>query len=296
MKAVELGIYLLTPTHVGSGQAAGAVDLPIMRESHTGYPLLPSSAIKGVLRSFVQGGNEQEARKLFGSPPPKTPGASEATSPGALAFSDGHLLAYPVRTLSAAFAWITCPWVIERWNRHRKALGLDGVSVPSSVPASSGDMGREVVLEDLLVDSIATNNNELKKVVDQWTKLLPDDGLAKRLTDHLLCVDDDVFGDLVIRATPVNARVQLTPGKTTDKWKDENGTEFSGNLWYEESLPPECLFSVMVTTRDGKESPLDSFKGFFGGKNEQQKSIAAQIGGNETVGQGLAMWTLRQEG
>ena len=49
-----IGIYTLTPTHCGSGQAAGAVDLPIIREAHTRFPILPATAIKGVARQFVE--------------------------------------------------------------------------------------------------------------------------------------------------------------------------------------------------------------------------------------------------
>ena len=50
---VETGIYLLAPTHVGTGQAAGAVDLPIARERHTGHPYLPATALKGVARDVA---------------------------------------------------------------------------------------------------------------------------------------------------------------------------------------------------------------------------------------------------
>lgn len=50
MSLLVTGIYTLTPTHCGTGQAAGAVDLPIAREAHTRLPLLPATSLKGIAR------------------------------------------------------------------------------------------------------------------------------------------------------------------------------------------------------------------------------------------------------
>jgi hypothetical protein len=43
-------LHALTPLHVGTGQAVANVDLPIAREKATGFPIVPASALKGVLR------------------------------------------------------------------------------------------------------------------------------------------------------------------------------------------------------------------------------------------------------
>src|SRR5690606_9746576 len=68
--SILAGIYTLTPTHCGTGQTSGAVDLPIAREPHTCLPVLPASGLKGAARSTL---NEREdatdselARCLFG--------------------------------------------------------------------------------------------------------------------------------------------------------------------------------------------------------------------------------------
>ena len=42
-------IHALTPLHVGAGTGVGFIDLPIMREKTTAWPVLPGSAVKGVL-------------------------------------------------------------------------------------------------------------------------------------------------------------------------------------------------------------------------------------------------------
>jgi CRISPR-associated protein Cmr4 len=50
MKQNLLYLFTRTPLHVGAGSAVGAIDQPIQRERHTGFPLIPGSSIKGVLR------------------------------------------------------------------------------------------------------------------------------------------------------------------------------------------------------------------------------------------------------
>ena len=49
MKQQIMSIFTRTPLHVGAGSAVGVVDLPVMRERHTGYPVIPGSSLKGVL-------------------------------------------------------------------------------------------------------------------------------------------------------------------------------------------------------------------------------------------------------
>ena len=49
MKRHLLTLYTRTPLHVGSGTSVDVVDLPIMRERITGFPVIPSTSLKGVL-------------------------------------------------------------------------------------------------------------------------------------------------------------------------------------------------------------------------------------------------------
>src|SRR5437879_1083059 len=45
-----LFLHAQTALHPGSGTALGVVDLPVQRERHTQWPLVPGSALKGILR------------------------------------------------------------------------------------------------------------------------------------------------------------------------------------------------------------------------------------------------------
>jgi CRISPR-associated protein Cmr4 len=47
-----ISLYTVSPLHAGSGAIIGAVDLPIQRERHTGWPHVQASALKGAFRSM----------------------------------------------------------------------------------------------------------------------------------------------------------------------------------------------------------------------------------------------------
>ena len=138
MKQKLLYIFTRTPLHVGAGASVGAIDLPIARERHTSFPIIPASSLKG---SFVdlwdanleQGGkkflrvtsktakkDEQEeevvdevlaAAWLFGS------NNDKVAFTGAIQFGEARLLAFPIRSAKGSFAWITCPLMLQRAAR-----------------------------------------------------------------------------------------------------------------------------------------------------------------------------------
>ena len=54
MQTKILYLFTRTPLHVGAGASVGAIDQPIQRERHTGFPIIPGSSIKGVLRYTAQ--------------------------------------------------------------------------------------------------------------------------------------------------------------------------------------------------------------------------------------------------
>src|SRR5437660_12574596 len=49
-----LFLHAQTGLHPGSGTALGTVDLPVQRERHTRWPLIPGSALKGILRDLCR--------------------------------------------------------------------------------------------------------------------------------------------------------------------------------------------------------------------------------------------------
>jgi CRISPR-associated protein Cmr4 len=310
--SILTGIYTLTPAHCGTGQTSGAVDLPIAREPHTRFPVLPASGLKGAARSTL---NEKEhadkelARRLFGPDVnAKEKGdETEALEAGSLVILEGRLLLYPLRSLQRPFLYATCPLILERLERDLRALamgdsvlGKDWVvprvssrpgsdtSVPSALVTDKGLAGQTLVVEDLVYTGGEVGElprgDALTKI---FQRLLPDteDATRERVAESLVVLPDCDFADVVQRVTPVQARIKLN-----DETKTTSGD--GGNLWYEETLPPDCLFAVPVTKRAGyrkNEEPAGEFAALL--KKIHGERHAIQIGGNETVGEGFCWWT-----
>ncbi|HEY7515944.1 MAG TPA: type III-B CRISPR module RAMP protein Cmr4, partial [Vicinamibacteria bacterium] len=143
-----LGLYTETSLHCGTESGAGYVDLPIQRERHTGYPVIPGSTIKGILRDEVSGSgglSPDQVRALFGT--------LDASGPGTVSFGDAIVAAFPVRSSGAPFHWTTCPFVVERVLR---ALGSSAprVDSPPEGKAWAAAAG-PLLLEELRVETEA---------------------------------------------------------------------------------------------------------------------------------------------
>ena len=316
------GVLTLTPTHCGTGQAAGAVDLPIAREAHTRLPVLPASTIKGVVRDwFGQPVDDSPTYKtvklLFGPRPRKRRSEKGGQVPnsqpdrgkrsedveqtvnlqaGNVVFLEGMLLAFPVRSLRGVYRMVTSPMLIQRLRRILLALGarrLDLLTCPvpadDSVLLATGQTG-PVSLEDRVFSSSRCRSDGqvdiLADVLGRFVSRDDSDDDRRALSQHLVVVSDETLRDLTQRSTSVSARIVLDHDK-----------KISTNLWYEETLPPDTLFALVMADRPGaRGDPTDVLRKAL---QEQQKGDGGQrydhLGGNVTVGQGLVRWTLDVE-
>lgn len=311
--AVLTAIYSLSPLHYGIGQAAAAVDLPIAREAGSQFPLLPATGLKGVARDFLSpkapgGGDtlaEKELTRLFG--PSLDQGESDLAA-GALTFSEGRLVAYPVRSLNRPFFHVTCPLILERLARDLRAVGLRTDLLPQNwqprlaqgqaLVASAEWLGSPLVLEDLCYLAGETSlSQELATFGQKLAQLLPaeETDTRNRLQQGLILIADADFNEIMGRVVPVRARIKLNSAKTTG---DGPGGD-SGNLWYEEHLPPDCLFLALVGERrqrrrgsDGHDDDAQNAQAPLQVLRQVSQALrVVQIGGNETVGYGLCWWS-----
>lgn len=256
MKTALYVIHALSPLHAGTGQSVGAIDLPIARERPTGIPLVPGSSIKGALRARCDE-KDSDRFTIFG---PEKDNASDYA--GAVQFSDAHLLLLPVRSIAGTFAWVTSPYLLQRFARDAKEGGradltftgkLDGEGkcfVGNDKAAIKADLGttKRVILEDLdfeavvepLVDNLA---RQIAAVLFSAT----DTQWHETLRHRLCIVHDDVMSLLLETATEIVARIKLnTDTKTVDSE--------AGALWYEEALPTESvLYGLVVASGVTKE-------------------------------------------
>lgn len=312
-----IGIYTLTQTHCGTGQTTGAVDLPVARDAVTQFPILPATTLKGVARDYAAkddpgdstGLDDDALKLLFGMTLDEAEGSATDAQleAGALVFTEGRLVAFPVRSLNRAFLHVTCPLVLEKLTRDLRVQGIDGflkeewyAPAPAAEEAARDRVwvadralaNQPLVLEDLVYEKIeVVELTGLRSLGERLAELIPQGERfsRQRLASGLVLVPDEDFVDLMQRVVPVHARIKLKPNKTAD------------NLWYEESLPADCLFVSVIGERRQRRSAgpgQDRRPPGQTGSNAlatldrvRERLGTVQIGGNETVGQGLCWWT-----
>jgi CRISPR-associated protein Cmr4 len=279
-----LFIHALTGLHPGSGTALGVVDLPVQRERHTQWPLIPGSSLKGVLREACRpeqkiGDDHETWLAVFG---PKTADASAHA--GALALTDARILAFPVRSLRGVFAWVTCPSVLNRLKRDLALAipttdmrGLDLNKEQAACTDGSPLLvdGDKIILEEFEFTRIQAADDVAKWVAEH---AVSDQATQDRVKSHLVVLHDDDFTHFVRHATEVLARVGLDYERKTVK---------TGALFYEEFLPPETLFYSIViaegSRREGTPLKADAVVTYV----KDNLPPVLQIGGDETIGKGL---------
>src|SRR5258708_14082619 len=112
MKRHLLTLYTRPPLHVGGGPSVDVVDLPIRGERITGFPVIPSTSLKGVLRQEARDFAASDAGKakgftlaiadaLFGAKDDvqKDEKGNDLLHAGCVQITEAKLLAFPVRSL-----------------------------------------------------------------------------------------------------------------------------------------------------------------------------------------------------
>jgi CRISPR-associated protein Cmr4 len=281
-------LQAITFLHLGTGQSTGVVDLPIQREVHTHYPMFASSGFKGSLRDKAEqlwGETSDDVKTLFGSSVGgKEEKEEKEKHAGCLSVTDARILAFPVRSLQQVFVWVTCPMVIERLLRDAELIGCQQPSVnlddaltlleANALIATDSPLQTSLILEEL--NFTVTNNAIVDAIVNLINPLLHTAGFDGK---RLVIISNNDFQHLVRYATQISARIKLNDRKTTDG--------DGGNLWYEETLPPETLMYALALCHAPREKKNAQTAEQIAKKLEtllDDKFL--QIGGNETVGQG----------
>ncbi len=279
-----LFIHALTGLHPGSGTALGVVDLPVQRERHTDWPTIPGSSLKGVMRAECAKNNEQNEDVLTAFGSATSAASNHAGHAGAVAFSDARILAFPVRSLTGVFAWVTCRDVLDRFSRD---LGLIGENDFPAVPAVEKDKAACVEHSPLLAHDGClmleefefSRGGDAQEIAD-WiaARAVEDAGTEDRLRSHLAVLHNDDFNHFVRNATEVVARVGLDSATKTVR---------TGALFYEEYLPAETLFYSLVMCSDSRREPHTKSAAEILAWLRHIAPKSLQIGGGETVGKGF---------
>lgn len=276
-------LHALTALHVGIGQGSGIVDLPIAREKATHLPMVPGSALKGVLRTELRESlNHDQWTALFG---PERIADGDSAHAGALAVGDARLLCLPVRSLVGTFAWATCPLVLRRYARD---CAEANTKTPEKIPSVAADKvltdknsviaeANRVLLEDLDLnqgDGAGEWANFIAEQIfkgnDSWTTLF---------RERFAILPDGVFDFLSETATEIRTRVRIN---------EKTRTVEKGGLWYEENLPAESLlWGLVAADRSFSAKIAETAKQLI---VHLPPATALQIGGKATIGRGRVRW------
>lgn len=264
-------LFARTPVHVGAGNSVGVVDAPVMRQRHTDIPIIPGSALKGVISDYwneVRDGQLQrspEGVELFG-----TESKAKELSAGKLIFGEASVLAFPVRSAKNAFAWVTCPAVLKKFARHT-GIHMDDIRPGGEECWASNELvmnnnGTEVII--LEEYGLTCKGNACNMAQTLLAATFEDDELWKTVTERLAIVSDEMFSFFVKNTCEVVSRIRID---------DETGVVDKGALFNQEQVPSETLFYSVVG--EVAEGNIDKLTG--------KVPAVIQVGGDATIGLGF---------
>lgn len=310
MQTKLLILFTRTPLHVGAGASVGAIDQPVQRERHTGFPIIPASSLKGSFADQWNDGLVEEETKdgtkkvrvnkkgeiaeaawLFGSDNDKPAFA------GSLIFSEARVIAFPIRSAKGSYAWITCPLMLQRATRDG-VFDPSDLSNPSDLSEPADDyaifkqdgplaLGDQIVLEEYCFTRTGTFPEKLAQALAG----LIDDALFQSIADRLVILSNGMMSHFATTACEVAQHVRIS---------DETGTAEGTGLFNQENVPADTLFySVLSATKsrvpggDYKDKSADDALAEFSGKVAAQKVF--QFGGDATTGLGFCSATTHND-
>jgi len=283
-------LYSLTSLHPGVGSTPEIVDLPVQREKHTGFPVIFGSSLKGAIRDNFE---KNIANALFGNE--DMTGNNAYAS--AVSLSDARVLLFPVKSLKGTFVYVTCPFILRRYERDLKIMGINSFSgqfqndkVYISDEADDILINDKLVLEEYSYNDLVNNNDIVKNLGSILSTSIFPAGMDKsfeywnnKMKNHIVIVPDDDFKYFVQHSTEIVTRIKVN---------GDTGVVEEGALWTEENLPSDALFYSIVIidkTRGGKEWEENEVLAKVS-KVLDGKSI--HIGGNTTIGRGFVLMSI----
>lgn len=305
MKTCIFHLNNLTALHVGTGQGVGVVDLPIARSKATNLPIVPGSAIKGVLRDEIfqhlksndlykdiadQDEQTKAITKIINTLFGKNENADHA---GAVAFGDANLLILPIRSFAGTVAYATCPYILKQYQRDIASDLKTPDNLKDTAHITNDSVlvvqNNKIALEDLDIDSKSC------QVAHTWAKfiaeqLYPDSVVnAQSWRDEFIkrfvVLPDNIFSFLADTATEIRTRIRI------DR---EFRIVEDGALWTEENLPAESVLWGVLGVSQSRDTS--------GKKAEElaqllpKEEITIQIGGKHTVGRGFCRLLIDNQG
>lgn len=273
--------YLLTPLHTGASSQAGNL-MGIAREAQTELPYLPSSSLRGKIRSVLESLYPDTAGAFFGE---RIKDGQLATE-GEVWFADATLLLFPVASFSHQFVWITCPLWLIRWNRWLQNPEMKELiqAWQTSLAGTDKKAISSIASKKIYLQGAVLKENEIERIQADaacWNcfKEIPDGGGILDLHQKLVILSNEDCASLVETGLQREVRIALDT---------EQKTAADGSFRSEEAMPSETILFFPWGLKPAKnqektEKCRQSLKATL---NER-----LQFGGLEGLGRG---WTINK--
>jgi len=278
-------LYLLSPLHTGGTTQEGNL-LGIARESHTDLPYIPSSTIRGRLRSLVGDDRRIQRIQLFGPDlkdvqefadqyEQETGNKLTQLEQGKIWIGDASLLWMPVPSLSHGVVWISSPLLLERWARFQP----DAPKIPG-VYSTNLPAGSPVYLKDAILKTEDLHHCQFEAFG------IPQHPAAQSLKKVL-----------VLPEQHCNTLIQMSLWRQV-KVKLDSHKSVEGGFRYEEAIPPDTLMYLpwgVTAQTNGKGKSAEqsskeaeqSYQQLFTNMLREKDNEVLQIGGQESLGRGF---------
>lgn len=268
-------LHLLTPLHTGGSADEGNM-MGIAREVHTEFPYLPSSSVRGKIRSELEG--EEGADAFFGN---KIKDGRQPTE-GEVWFADATLIFFPIASLNHHLVWVTCPLWLERWNRWlsdvplKKTIDKCRKSLAGEKSALVSFGTPQLYLQTATINQSALDTLDITAIAKELDTFIQSSNLIGQIVNKLVVLTDEDCIGLVETGLQREVRVALEEGSKTVK---------GGSFRSEEAIPPEAVLFFPWGMKTPKEAEKTrSIREKL--KNRLNEKI--QFGGLEGLGRG---WT-----
>jgi CRISPR-associated protein Cmr4 len=161
-------LYSLAPIHCGGEGDLGNI-LEIVRESHTNFPYVPGSSLRGSLRNEVAQVDPVAADRLFG----KELAPSSPMGVHQVWFGDARLLWIPMRTMALqgrkdVFTWVSCHSLIRD---HALLTQKSGIVFPDHPVGTRAD-SYIVADAQVIVKELSQDQKNATNLAGTWPKSL----------------------------------------------------------------------------------------------------------------------------
>ena len=200
-----------------------------------------------------------------------------------MSISDAHILLLPVRSVYGILAYVSCPFILRR---YQKDCALNALTVPpvqeNQACYGSGNENHKhdkIVLEDL--DLIGKPCDKTTAWAEHFARQIHgDDSQARQdMQVRFLILPDNVFSFLAETATDIRTRIRIKP---------DTGVVDGGALWSEENLPAETLLWGVFTIANSRDPDNSQCSEALNSLIPDRQLLS--MGGNVGIGNGLVIF------